>query len=90
MFQYLEKLRQKPTHIRKRIAFFVTSIFFVMIVLVWGLTFNTPDKRASQEITKEKTISPFDTLKETFGNISDDVSSKFKGIKQQVINGNEG
>jgi hypothetical protein len=42
MFEYLDRLREKPIGARKRIAFFSTVSIFSVIVLVWWTTFTNP------------------------------------------------
>lgn len=42
MFDFLDRLREKPVGARKRIAFFSTVSIFSVIVLVWWTTFTNP------------------------------------------------
>jgi len=88
MFQYIEKLRQKPSYTRRRMAFFVTLMLFVLVVLVWWLTLDTSQKESKNIDIEKNTPSPFKVLKDVFGDISNDAKAKIEAVKKPLYNGN--
>ena len=74
MFNFIEKLRQKPESSKTLIAFSFSFLFAGTIFLVW-LTVVLPDIRQDQEI-KDKVAkiepSPFSTF---FGNVANSFSA---------------
>lgn len=84
MFEYLEKLRQKPEKTKTLIAF-STSLFFAGTILVVWLTVVFPDikqDKAVRDRIASTEPSPFSIF---FGNISDG----FSGIKNQFDSAKE-
>lgn len=88
MFEYLEKLRQKPEKTKNFIAFSASLFFAGCIFLMW-LTVVFPDVRQDQA-TKDKIAaiepSPFSAL---FGNIAkgfSEVQNKFTSVKSVISN----
>ena len=88
MFNFLEKLRQKPPHIRKQIAFLVAFSIAGIIFVIW-LSVIYPDFRQKQD--QEEKISQLEpspvssfgqtltsgisAIKEQFGQLKSAVSS---------------
>ena len=50
MLDYLEKLRQKPPHVRKRFALLSTCAIFSVIVMVWWTTWSAPVTEGSNSL----------------------------------------
>ncbi len=81
MLNYLEQLRKKPLHYRKRFLFLSTTVITLIIFLVWLSTFNfsssvSPDDSAAvasqlKPIDEIKTniVSFYETVKKIGGEI---------------------
>ena len=77
MLEYLEQLRRKPLHYRKRVAVVATSFITGVILLIWFTTFNfgagenaLDSKSLAEELKpiqqiKESASAVFSTLKQT-------------------------
>jgi hypothetical protein len=50
LHNYLEKLRAKPVHERKKIAFFATAVGFLIILLIWMVSFKEMNKSAETQV----------------------------------------
>ena len=81
VFKYIEKIQQKPEHVRKRIAFFITIGLFFAVVFLWLFLDNL--NVISKEYAKDdiNTPSPFVNIKDTVGSIFDDVKKKTEGVE---------
>jgi hypothetical protein len=79
MFDYLDKLRAKPVHVRQRIALFATGTLSLFVAVVWVGTLNTerPTPTVSA-VAEANTRSPWgvvvDMLKNTKGEMTAAVS----------------
>lgn len=79
MFDYLDKLRAKPVHVRKRIAFITTVTLSLFVAVVWVGTFHVERPASTTFVAKEaNTRSPWgvvsDMLKHTKGEMTAAVS----------------
>jgi predicted PurR-regulated permease PerM len=86
MFNHIEKIRQKPEHVKRWIAVFITLLLFSIIILVW---FWAPDVSL---VGKEKSIidnapSPFSVLKDKLNDSVNEIGGKFKEFKGQFNDG---
>lgn len=78
MFEFLEKLRARPEHHRKAIAFGISAIFTFFVFVGWSSTLNlslggpttgtvatnqSGVTSASQTASLENAVSPFNTIK---------------------------
>lgn len=88
MFQYIEKLRQRPSYTRRRIAFFITLSLFVLVVLLWWITLDINQAGLQDVGAEEKSLSPFNALKGIFSDIPNDVNVKTGVLKNPLYNGN--
>ena len=94
MFDYIEKLRQKPEHIKKQIAFLISLLFAGIIFIVW-LTVIMPgfeqQKQIDDRVAKSEP-SPFSTfigmLSSGTSAMSDQVS-KIKELSSSLFGGVE-
>ena len=87
MFNHIEKIRQKPEHVRRGIAMFITLALFLVVVIVWVFA---PDVSL---VEKEKSRvdeapSPLWVFKDTLSDSIGDMGSKFKEFKGQFGDGN--
>lgn len=84
VFNHIEKIQQKPEHVRKKIAFFVSLCLFLIVVFLWLFLDNL--NVISEEYAKESadTPSPFTSASKVFENIFDDVRSKAKGVEDYL------
>lgn len=64
LHNYLEKLRAKPVHERKRIAVIATAIGFFIILVIWVVSFNEMNKPAETQV--DPTSASLDDLKDNF------------------------
>lgn len=64
LHNYLEKLRAKPVHERKRIAFFATAAGFLVILLIWIVSFKEMNKPV--ETQTDPASSSLNDLKDNF------------------------
>lgn len=88
MFEYLDKLREKPEQERKVIALSVAFFITLIIVVVWGGTYFILSKRSSLEGVQEKTSQK---VGPSFGEVSDsaralkeNVTSSFSQLKGMI------
>ncbi|MFA6193523.1 MAG: hypothetical protein WC726_01505 [Parcubacteria group bacterium] len=47
---YIHKLQQKPVHERKRIAVIATAVGFLVILLIWVVSFNEMNKSVETQV----------------------------------------
>ena len=78
----IQRLQQKPRHIRQRILFASVAISMTIIVVSWlmitsrridGDIINDPNKK----VQTETAASPFNMLKKTFIDAMNDIRTKF-------------
>ena len=84
MFNHIEKIQQKPEHVRKKITFFVSLCLFLAVVFLWIFLDNL--NVISEEYAKDgaDTPSPFTSASKVFDSIFNDVRSKAKGIEDYL------
>ena len=82
MFEFLDKLRAKPAHIRQRVAFATTAAIFFVIVNIWWQTDKVPD--VENPVSVHDVVSPlqvvanvFISTKDAIGTFGDELSVKF-------------
>ena len=60
MWQFLDNLRRKPTHVRHQIAVGTTSVLFLIIASIWWnswtLNTSTSDAKTYAEVTPVETL----------------------------------
>jgi len=93
LFHQIEKLRRKPEHVRRWVAFSVTLLLFIIIVSVWLSTINISifGKTEDGDIPKPDVLSPFTVVKDSldgFGNSISEAGRKIGEIKKQFGDGN--
>jgi len=74
MWNFLEKIRQKPEYIRKQIGFTLAVILTVFILFVW----QSIDQVNS--VVESPTTSPFSSIKDSLGEIAE----KLQEIKDEA------
>jgi hypothetical protein len=82
MSDFLHNLRNKPANVRERIAIGITAGMTVLIIGIWlgtnkALTFSTPEATSPQVSAP----GPFDTLKKSFSQFSDNFSKNVDDLK---------
>src|SRR3989338_3155031 len=87
MFDYLDKLRAKPVHVRQRIALFATATLSLFIAGVWIGTLNIKRvARTPSTVAEANTRSPWgvvsDMLKHTKGEMTAAVSDAAVQLEQ--------
>ena len=86
MRAYIEKLQQKPEHIRKQILFgsMVVCMSFVALVWIGGLGSKFSKKTSAQAQNEIKPFALFGrTISDTYNNISASVGSATSSIKKE-------
>lgn len=92
MFDLLDKLRAKPPHARRRIAFLFAGSFTVVIFLFWAVAFTT---QPSEGMSVGEVLSPLGGLfrsvstgkeiaTDAFNNIVTEASSSIAAIPPQA------
>lgn len=84
MFEFIERLRQKPDRVKKQIAF-LTALFLAGIIFVVWLSVIYPDWRQTQNRDVEvKSLepSPSGAISGTFSDGFSAISDQFKKIKE--------
>ncbi len=67
MFDYLENLRKKPIHYRKRVAFLTATIITAIIVGVW---ISTQNFAMSEEVDSKALSDDFKPIEEIKNNVA--------------------
>lgn len=78
---YLEKLRTKPVRERERIAVIATGIAFVIIFLIWVVSFNEMNKSAQPEA--ENQPAQLEDLKSNLGSDKASIEEMFQNLPQE-------
>ena len=76
---YLHKLQQKPVHERKRIAFFATAAGFLVILLIWVVSFKEMNKSVETQV--DPTSASLNDLK---GNFQDNFQTGKDSIQNMM------
>lgn len=75
IFEKIQKLKQKPVHTRKKIAFGISAGVTGIIIIVWLSVFNLNSNNAiaensqSKENINSEIASPFSKIKDDFAKI---------------------
>lgn len=88
MFDYLEKLRQKPEKTRKRISLLFSLLFVSIIFLIW-VTAIYPSFREEKKINDKIAnieVSPFSTFGNLFSESVSSISDQVQKIKEVSSN----
>ncbi len=77
MFNNIKKIQQKPEHIRRGIAFFVTMFLFFLIISLWLFLDNW--NTVSREVVGGKINTPT-----PFTNVKNTLSGAFYDMKKEA------
>jgi predicted PurR-regulated permease PerM len=77
LHNYLEKLRAKPIHERKRIAVIATAVGFLVILLIWVVSFNEMNKPAETQV---------DPASASLNDLKDNFQDNFQTGKDSIQN----
>jgi hypothetical protein len=81
MFDALEKLRQKPAHTRRMIAFVVTVVVSIIVVIFWFKGIVSTINKATF-ITKDSgAVAPLKALSNNVTEIFSNFKQGFEGLK---------
>ena len=86
MFNLIEKLRQKPDHTKKRVAFLSAFLLAGIIFVIW-LSVIYPDfkqKQEREEVVSKLEPSPLGTFGETFRTGASAIRDQFINIKESI------
>lgn len=76
MFDYLDNLRRKPTHVRMQITYATTSVLFFVILTVWWNSWTAESTAQTNLVITEK--SPINVVVGTFAGMKDQTVSSWK------------
>ncbi len=92
MRRHIERLRQKPEHIRKQVAFAVSAGVVGIMAIIWVSTIHLgiPNINAATDATSQGAAvgSTFDQLKQQFQSDSPDYSNLVDGFNGNTQSGN--
>ncbi len=75
MHKTIKKLREKPAHVRERVATIATLASLIVLVLFWVWTLSFRFGEASKSSTQANAFHPFTILKDSFTNIYDGIKN---------------
>ena len=75
MQKTLDRLKQKPAHVRERIAYTGTLLVFVVIALFWVWTLNFRFQDNSKTASASKAFNPFSIIKDSVAGIYSDIKN---------------
>lgn len=81
MLDYLDKLRQKPPHVRKRVALLSTCAVFSAIVMVWWTTWSSPVNEQSTSVAQA--LTPLGVL----ANVASAARDGLRKLPEQINSG---
>jgi flagellar basal body-associated protein FliL len=89
---FIEKLQNKPKRTRILILWLASALVMIIIVIIWLFTFsrNTNNQNAKNELKKTELPSLFETIKNDFSAIKQNISGSLKEIKTEVEQVDEG
>lgn len=80
---YIEKLRTKPTRERERIAVIATGVSFVIIFLIWLVSFNEMNKETQLQ-PEESSAASLNDLKNNFQGGKDSIQQMMEQLPGQT------
>ena len=80
--EYIYKLQQKPVHERKRIAVVATAAGFLIILLIWIVSFKEMNKPA--ETQTDETSASLNDLKTNFQTGKDSIQNMMEQLPSQT------
>jgi len=86
MFDFIEKLRQKPDRTKKQIAFLVSLLLAGIIFVIW-LSVIYPDfkqKQAKESAISKLEPSPLSNFTDTFSSGISAIGEQFNKIKESI------
>lgn len=81
LFEFLDKLRKKPIHVRQRITVFVSIGITVFIFSLWWSSFDARDAMSRGKVA-ENALSPTDALSETLQSGKDLLANSLLGLQK--------
>ena len=79
---YIHKLQQKPIHERKRIAFIATAVGFLIILVIWVVSFKEMNKSNQQPV--DQTSASLNDLKNNFQTGKDSIQNMVQQLPSQT------
>ncbi len=78
MFRYIEKLQNKPEHIRQIVLLVSVVVIMIIIITIWLSTFSIRiSKDTKKQTDNSSELSPFSMIK-------NDVMNFYKNIKKNI------
>ena len=83
MLDYLDQLRAKPIHVRKRIAFGTTFALSFLIAAIWWNSFNASPTLAEENMAASAS-SPWDVVFDTIGHAKESTVATYDDTIEQL------
>lgn len=88
MMDFLDKLRTKPLHVRKRIAFLTTVLLSFVIGSVWWGSWNAENTPLPpQESAMASAVSPWSVVRDTIAGMKESTMATFNETMNQLKEG---
>jgi len=82
LHNYIEKLRAKPVRERERIAVIATAVGFVLILVIWVISFKEMNKQAEPQA--DQTSASLNDLKTNFQTGKDSIQNMMQQLPSQT------
>lgn len=83
MFNYLDRLRRKPQHVRMQITYVTTSVLFFIILTMWWTSWTASGGREEPSaLVQEK--SPIRVVTEVFTGLKEETASSWKDVLADI------
>jgi hypothetical protein len=84
MFDTIKRLQKKPESVRRRIAFGISIAIVFIIALIWISTLSSRTSSDRVERIETLNVTPLSSVKDSFSQIFDRLSSKLRGVEEYV------
>lgn len=89
MWNFIQKLREKPEHTRRQIGFLTSVVLTAIIFLVWlSINISSPSNEYSLGEGEVK-VSPFASVKDAFSITSASIKESLSEAKASIFSGME-
>ncbi len=86
MHKKIKQLREKPPHVRERVAYTATILVLVVLALFWVWTLNFRFTDETEKSARANSFHPFSILKDSFTDVFTDIKSGVQGESTQFTN----
>jgi len=82
LYEYIERLRNKPVREREKIAIIATAVGFAFILIIWIISFNEMNKVAQPQA--DSTSASLNDLKNNFQTGKDSIQNMMNQLPSQA------